>query len=741
MTHFVTIKKASMALLLGASLLTSPLKAMEPLDSNQNQVLKKDDQFNIFSLRTEDNPNASAFYAKNIGYNPNEFRLLSLDGGGIRGLLEIIELCVLEKIMNDPTNAGIRGNILSKNFGVNIGNWDNIENITQTSEIIHRTAFDKYKDGSKADRLKDDFLRRCQTAKNNNNIMPVYIRDFFDAAAGTSTGSILSAGLFADVINHINGENLTTIDIAKLYYRYGPEVFNKHKTIGSNVISNLYANDGLKGMLNIYFGDKKITDVHKPIFIAACDTTNETLTLFSSLETTPSLKGIKLVDATLSSASAPTFFPAHEFKITPNGQNFIFCDGGVKKNNPSDAALTQIKMQIDSPSYSCISLGTGNTHYQKDTPKLSKNGGLLTVVADITPFMMEMDLKAECQTLIDKTRTKSDLLSTYIRLNPKLKPGLDLLDCTESDYITYMTQTALEETKSPVFKLLCENLGLKMPTDLKALHRSIIISLNQFTFKENKPLWNNLSNMDKDYIFRKISEDDFDFYEDLKLGMVNSFEPFLNSFIDHMKKEYADRGNIGKTLDFMHSLVYEYNPIQKLKRGAAFHNLTNDTQKLKPLTTENLDSLKDLQVEPIYTDENKISWMPGYTRLSYTTEYAATNNRGQDLEFACNIYKNFIALLEELQKIQPKIDGEYANYSQSSKLTGNYVDFLATIYIKDLLRDIQYTASKEQLENLCKALTGPVATVAQQKNWTWWSRSKILAEALRKYIDRKFPHQ
>jgi patatin-like phospholipase/acyl hydrolase len=76
-------------------------------------------------------------------------RILQLDGGGVRGLFSILELCVLEEIINNPVNKEVKTRLLK----------------------------------AKKDRI---FLTNMKDDCNR-----LYIRDLFDVGTGTSTAAIL----------------------------------------------------------------------------------------------------------------------------------------------------------------------------------------------------------------------------------------------------------------------------------------------------------------------------------------------------------------------------------------------------------------------------------------------------------------------------------------------------------------------------------------------------------------------
>jgi hypothetical protein len=163
-------------------------------------------------------------------------RILQLDGGGVRGLFSILELCVLEEIINLPSEA-------------------------------------KFK-------LLAQKEKRIQESGRKDDLTRLYIRDLFDVGTGTSTGSILTAGLFSMT-------NLSAIEVAQLYTRFGCKIFDEHRRLalpGINIglISATYGNEGLSQLLADYFSNATLQDVHKPIYIVALNESKQEAAVFST---------------------------------------------------------------------------------------------------------------------------------------------------------------------------------------------------------------------------------------------------------------------------------------------------------------------------------------------------------------------------------------------------------------------------------------------------------------------------
>lgn len=166
--------------------------------------------------------------------------------------------------------------------------------------------------------------------------------------AGTSTGSIISAGLAA-------GKNAAQIH--QLYLEDGPSIFKKSwRTFFWPLTRYRYPHEPLEDALRMYLGERVMSD-----YWTASPRTDVIVTTYDLLENRPRLikswkseyKDWPAVKAVLASSSAPTYFPVVD------GQ---FVDGGLGTfANPCYLAAYEIlfvlKWKLEGTTL--ISLGTG----------------------------------------------------------------------------------------------------------------------------------------------------------------------------------------------------------------------------------------------------------------------------------------------------------------------------------------------------------------------------------------------
>ncbi|RSL60440.1 hypothetical protein CEP54_006760 [Fusarium duplospermum] len=361
--------------------------------------------------------------------HPNGARLLALDGGGVRGVMAL--------------------------------------------EVLH------------------EVMERVRTKKGLTE--PCRPADYFELAAGTSTGGIIGIMLFR--------LRMTTEDAIKQYDVIASQVFSP-KVYGWNIgwmpkfmsstinnsktlvqssrfddVSLKKAVDGVVEKFGLDENDRKLKGdaplqhpgsarifccttaqnraetvllrTYKDNNIYCSSKTNDTMALHQDKVT------ISL--ATRATSAAPTYFPEVTFpEGTPKSKDherLVFWDGGLLNNNPIDQLwysryeLTQ--PHEPPPAISCvISLGTGYT--KPDSPSESWFQ-LVGVAAEVMEFSTNTNAKAK-----DFTRHMTTLNlrgehkdTKYVRLNPSLgKSEIGLADYTKMKELKAMAQKYLTDKRN-----------------------------------------------------------------------------------------------------------------------------------------------------------------------------------------------------------------------------------------------------------------------------------------------------
>jgi hypothetical protein len=243
------------------------------------------------------------------------FRILSVDGGGIRGVIPALFLERLEALLAAALAAA-----------------------------------------------PGEAARRWQ------GIGSPRIADCFHLIAGTSTGGLLAAGLAS--AGPGGRPALSAADAANVYTTHGPAIF--HSSViekveqGFGLTAPKYPLAQLRTALEdpAVLGDALLKDARTEVLILSFDTSLPGLRYFtrwgqSGAGSTPTTPSETMVEVALATAAAPTYFdPA------PLGSSRLI-DGGVYAGNPALAAITlALRRTVEpvprSPSeLFMVSLGTG----------------------------------------------------------------------------------------------------------------------------------------------------------------------------------------------------------------------------------------------------------------------------------------------------------------------------------------------------------------------------------------------
>ncbi|CAK9166475.1 unnamed protein product [Ilex paraguariensis] len=265
----------------------------------------------------------------------NLITILSIDGGGVKGIIPGVILSYLESQLQELDGPDSR---LADYFDVIAG--------TSTGGLITAMV----------------------TAPNENNrplyaaneIVPFYFQH--------------STNIFPQTRGPLAG-------IIKLF-----------KSLTGPQYNGKFLHKLLRGTLRCTRLHQTLTNVVIPAF----DIKHLHPTIFSSYEVTSNpLKDAMLSDICIGTSAAPIFFPAYYFKNTDaqgNESEFNLIDGGVAASNPTLVAISEVTKQVlkenpdlfpikplDYGRYLVISIGTGTTKdEQRYNAKMASKWGLLS---------------------------------------------------------------------------------------------------------------------------------------------------------------------------------------------------------------------------------------------------------------------------------------------------------------------------------------------------------------------------
>jgi patatin-like phospholipase/acyl hydrolase len=186
----------------------------------------------------------------------------------------------------------------------------------------------------------------------------------FDLITGTSTGSIIAAGLAC---------GKTAGELAAIYEEHGKDIFKKRWPGQKGFVASRYNNKGLSSQLDEIFGETKLGEVGIPLIIPATNIGLGCVHVFKSKFDEGFVRDPEVLvrDAVLASCSAPTYFAPHKVKEN------LLADGGLWANSPSLVAAIDAKKRLNQKleDLRVLSIGTGHvkTFYPQ---KISLKRGL-----------------------------------------------------------------------------------------------------------------------------------------------------------------------------------------------------------------------------------------------------------------------------------------------------------------------------------------------------------------------------
>ena len=189
----------------------------------------------------------------------------------------------------------------------------------------------------------------------------------------------------------------------EFYVKKGYDIFNSSKRnnwlgIRSLFNANSYSPKKLEEIFQQEFGDLKMHELIKPCLVTTYDLIKKSSFFFHSDEPPGKKREFFVRDVVRSTSAAPTYFPPAIIKNLSSDETMVNIDGGVFANNPTMCAYAEARdskfPQCEFPSAKdmlILSIGTGG---QFKLPKVSnsKKWGLLNWAKSIPDIMMDGSL-------------------------------------------------------------------------------------------------------------------------------------------------------------------------------------------------------------------------------------------------------------------------------------------------------------------------------------------------------------
>lgn len=181
--------------------------------------------------------------------------------------------------------------------------------------------------------------------------------------------------------------------VVDLYLKQGGDIFDvpighKLKT-GGGVVDEMYPASALEKALNEYFSDTRLSELLKPCLITSYDIKRRMGHFFTQHDALKNPGWDYLVkDVARATSAAPTYFECSNVKSMTE-VSYPLVDGGVFVNNPTLCAFAEVQIEYKTPVSEMVilSLGTGFSKKEYDYDK-AKNWGMIQWVKPIIDIMM-----------------------------------------------------------------------------------------------------------------------------------------------------------------------------------------------------------------------------------------------------------------------------------------------------------------------------------------------------------------
>ena len=197
-----------------------------------------------------------------------------------------------------------------------------------------------------------------------------------------------------------------------------------------------YTNKYFKEGLNYYFGDLSISELIRPCLVVTYDMTERRTLFVNSISSRKDpQRDVKVTDVVLASCSAPTYFPPVPVHM-PHKRERCLIDGGVAANNPSMSALVEgLKLTEHSTICDTYLMSVGNvTNLTSYTCKSSNNWGIVKFAIPLVDIIMESSEEV-VDYQVRKLYESRNMKNHYLRIESVVQESIPKMDDTSNDGI------------------------------------------------------------------------------------------------------------------------------------------------------------------------------------------------------------------------------------------------------------------------------------------------------------------
>jgi len=235
----------------------------------------------------------------------------------------------------------------------------------------------------------------AELAKQSGNPDAKLVDYFDFVAGTSTGGILTCLYLTPDDVSKAIGSRrpkFSAKDAVNLYLENGDEifgipVFHRIRT-GGGLLDEKYPAQELERVLRNYVGDTELKDLLKPCLVTSYDIRNRQAFFFCQHEAAKSDKyNFYVRDVARCTSAAPTFFECARIKAPRDQTEWVLIDGGVFANNPALCAYAEVRKLTPTPPLPTgneltakdmilVSVGTGHSQLQSYNYAQAKDWGL-----------------------------------------------------------------------------------------------------------------------------------------------------------------------------------------------------------------------------------------------------------------------------------------------------------------------------------------------------------------------------
>ena len=267
-------------------------------------------------------------------------------------------------------------------------------------------------------------------------------------AGTSTGGILTSIFLCPDKEKDSKRPRFSAKEAVELYLDRGDEIFDlsiwqKIKS-GGGLIDEKYSAKDLEGALEDYLGDLKLSELLKPCLITAYDIQRRQTKFFTSHDAKVSTKeNFYVKHVARATSAAPTYFETARIKSFTNVA-YPLVDGGVFANNPTLCAYAEARHKLKgkprAADMAILSIGTGFVKKAYDYND-AKDWGLVEWLKPILDIMMagvSETIDYQLKQIFDAVGKPNQ----YLRINGKLKNANSEMDDVSEDNLNALVADA-----------------------------------------------------------------------------------------------------------------------------------------------------------------------------------------------------------------------------------------------------------------------------------------------------------